>query len=256
MTTTIVPKTHPLLPEQKVHRSRKNYPLLLSFVEGATQEQQAFHLICEFASYITQQVEQSVPVSVVPHICYDDLASNAGGLLNRFSNTFIECLQQGVQRLLLVPWGDQPITGMLIEAATAALRTATGEEISIMTLPAPRVHVDGVSVRRALEGFASVQEQLSYVVEQFPGWSREYTCLSAGKAKIVLLRSTEGAGRRFRGNTLEMSAMKALTAALCPDHMDTLPASELYQWKRDGHIYAHYLVSLLSMVTEKLYKGV
>lgn len=119
-------------------------------------------------------------------------------------------------------------------------------------MPAPCVHVDGVSVRRAFEGFASVQEQLNPLVEQFPGWGREYACFSAGDAKIVLLHSPEWMSQQARRNALEVSIVKALTAALCSTQVSLTPASDHAQLKKDGHIYAHYLVALLCAVTASL----
>ncbi len=131
---------------------------------------------------------------------------------------------------------------------------AMGEEVRRTTMPAPCVHVDGVSVRRAFEGFVSVQDQLNPLVEQFPGWGREYACFSAGEAKIVLLHSLECTSQQPRRNALEASIVKALTAALCSTQVSLTPASDLAQWKKDGHIYAHYLISLLCAVTESLQK--
>ena len=129
-------------------------------------------------------------------------------------------------------------------------RQSTGDPRT--TMPAPCVHVDGVSVRRAFEGVASVQDQLNSLVEQFPGWGSAYTCFSAGDAKIVLLHSPQCTRQQPPQNALEASIVKALTAALCSTQVRLTPASDLVQWKKDGHIYAHYLVSLLCAVTESL----
>ena len=119
-------------------------------------------------------------------------------------------------------------------------------------MSAAYVHVDGVSVRSAFSGFASVQEQLNPLVEQFPGWGREYTCFVAGDAKIVLLHAPEWMSQQARRNALEASIVKALTAALCSTQVSLTPASDLARWKKDGHIYAHYLVALLCAVTASL----
>jgi hypothetical protein len=154
--------------------------------------------------------------------------------------------------LLLAPWGGRQMITTLIEATTSALSTASGEKVSVTTLPAPSVHVDGVSVRRAFEGFASVQDQLNPLVEQFPGWDREYTRFSAGDVQIVLLCSLEHVKQQPRVNILESPIWKALAAALCPEQGRSIPVRDLYNWKRDGHIYERYLVSLLCAVAEAL----
>ncbi len=122
-------------------------------------------------------------------------------------------------------------------------------------MPAPYVHVDGGSVRRAFEGFASVQDQLNPLVEHFPGWGRAYVCFSAGDAKIVLLHSPESMSQQPRRNALEASIVKALTAALCSTQVSLTPASDHAQWKKDGHIYEHYLVALLCAVIESLQRA-
>jgi hypothetical protein len=50
----------------------------------------------------------------------------------------------------------------------------------------------------------------------------------------------------------EGPTMKALAAALCPQHAGTMTASERSRWQRDGEIYARYLVSLLGAATDFL----
>src|SRR5260370_1728269 len=100
-----------------------------------------------------------------------------------------------------------------------------GEEVRRTTMPAPYVHVDGVSVRRAFEGFASVQDQLNPLVEQFPGWGREYACFSAGDAKIVLLHSLECTSHQARQHALEASIVKSLTATLSSTQLILTPPS-------------------------------
>src|SRR5258708_18042782 len=131
---------------------------------------------------------------------------------------------------------------------------AMGEEVRRTAMPGPCVHVDGVSVRRAFEGFVSVQDQLNPLVEQFPGWGREYACFSAGEAKIVLLHSLECTSQQPRRNALEASIVKALTAALCSTQVTLTPATDHAQCNKAGHIYPHYLVPLLSPLTPALHR--
>jgi len=49
-----------------------------------------------------------------------------------------------------------------------------------------------------------------------------------------------------------MPTIKALTAALCPQHAGFMNASEHSRWQRDGEIYANYLASLLCAATDFL----
>jgi hypothetical protein len=252
MVTTITTNTHMTMSEQEATRRLQSSPLLLSLIGSVAEERQPFSLVREIASQITQRVEQQVRVSVVPTLYCNDQMSDSSTLPDRLGVTLTEWLHQGVRDLLVVPWGAGQALDAWIEATTSALHIAMGEEVCRTTMPAPRVHVDGVSVRRALEGFASVQDQLNPLVEQFPCWGREYTCFCAGDAKIVLLHSLECMRQQPRRNALEASIMKALTAALCSTQVRLAPASNLTQWKKDGHIYAHYLVSLLCALTESL----
>ena len=252
MVTTIGTNTYMMMREQEATRRRQRPLLLLSLLEKGAQEQQPFSFVSEIASHITRQVEQRVRVSVVTAMCCDHQTSDMNTVPDRLGATLTEWLHQGVRRLLLVPWGSGQALGAWIEATSSALQIAMGEEVRRTTMPAPCVHVDGVSIRRAFEGFASVQDQLNPLVELFPGWGRAYTCFSAGDAKIVLLHSPQWMRQQPRRNALEASIVKALTAALCSTQVSLTPASNLAQWKKDGHIYGHYLVALLCAVTASL----
>ncbi len=254
MIATTVTNTHMTMSEQEATGRLQSSPLLISLIGRAAVERQPFSFVSEIASHITRRVEQHVRVSVVPAIYCDDQTSDSSTFPDRLGVTLTAWLHQGVRRLLLVPWGGGQVIDAWIEATTSALHRAMGEEVRRTTMPAPYVHVDGVSVRRAFEGFASVQDQLNPLVEQFPGWGRTYTCFSAGDAKIALLHSPKCTRQQPRRNALEASTVKALTAALCSTQVSLTPASDLAQWKKDGHIYAHYLISLLCAVTESLQK--
>ncbi len=252
MIATTVTHTHMTMSEQEATGRLQRSPLLLSLIGSAAVERQPFSFVSEIASHITRRAEQQVRVSVVPTVYCDDQMSDSSTLPERLGVTLTAWLHQGVRRLLLVPWGGGQVLDAWIEATTRALHMAMGEEVRRTTMPTPCVHVDGVSVRRAFEGFASVQDQLNPLVEQFPGWGREYACFSAGDAKIVLLHSPEWMSQQARRNALEVSIVKALTAALCSTQVSLTPASARSQWEKDGHIYAHYLVALLCAVTESL----
>jgi hypothetical protein len=258
MIATTVTNTHMTMSEQEATGRPQSSPLLLSLIGSAAVERQPFSFVSELASHITRRVEQQVRVSIAPTVYCDDQMSDSSTLPERLGVTLTAWLHQGVRRLLLVPWGGGQVGQVLdawIEATTRALHRAMGEEVRRTTMSAPCVHVDGVSVRRAFEGFASVQEQLNPLVEQFPGWGREYACFSAGEAKIVLLHSPEWMSQQPRRHALEASIVKALTAALCSTQVSLTPASDHAQWEKDGHIYAHYLVALLCAVTASLQRA-
>ncbi len=261
MVTKIVTNTHMTMSEQEATGRLQSSPLLLSLLGSAAVERQPFSFVSEIASHITRRVEQQVRVSVIPPVYCDDQMRDSRTLPERLGVTLTAWLHQGVRRLLLVPWGGGEVgqVGQVldawIEATTSALHRAMGEEVRRTTMPAPYVHVDGVSVRRAFEGFASVQDQLNPLVEHFPGWGRAYVCFSAGDAKIVLLHSPESMSQQPRRNALEASIVKALTAALCSTQVSLTPASDHAQWKKDGHIYEHYLVALLCAVIESLQRA-
>jgi len=252
MTSAAVTNTQIAMDKQVSGKMSQNSPGLLSVVESPAQKQVEFSFVKELASHITRQVERHIPVFVMPPMYCHDQRSDSEKFSDQLCAALTDCLHRGVRRLLLVPWGDGQMTDALIEATTRALYAATGKEVSTLTISAPCVHVDGVSVKRAFEGFSSVQDQLNPLVEQFPGWDHEYTCFSAADAKIVLLRSINCMRLQPRGNTMKLTIMKALAAAFCPDQVMTMPVSTLNQWERDGLIYAHYLVSLLSAALEPL----
>ena len=252
MIATTVTHTPMTMSEQEATGRLQRSPLLLSLIRSAAVERQLFSFVSEIASHITRRVEQQVRVSVGPAIYCDNQTSDFSTFPERLGVTLSEWLNQGVRRLLLVPWGGGQALDTWIEATIRALHMAMGEEVLRTMMPAPCVHVDGVSVKRAFGGFASVQDQLNPLVEQFPGWGREYTCFSAGDAKIVLLHSPEWMRQQPWQNGSEVSIVKALTAAFCSTQVNLTPASNLARWKKDGHIYGHYLVALLCAVTESL----
>ena len=256
MVTTRVTGTRMTMSEQEATGRLQGAPLLLPFIGSVAEEQQPFSFVSEIAAHITRRVEQQVRVSVGPAICCDNQTSDLSTFPERLGVTLTAWLHQGVRRLLLVPWGGGQALDVWIEATISALHMAMGEEVRRTMMPAPCVHVDGVSVRRAFEGFASVQDQLNPLVEQFPGWGREYTCFSAGDAKIVLLHSPQWMRQHPRQHASEASIVKALTAALCSTQVSLTPASTLAQWKKDGHIYGHYLAALLCAVTESLQREI
>lgn len=252
MTPAVVTNTQIAMDNQEAGKMSQNSPGLLSVVVSPAQKQVEFSFVKELTSHITRQVERDIPVFVMPPMYCHDQRSDSKTFSDQLCATLTDYLHRGVRRLLLVPWGDGQMTDALIEATTRALYAATGEEVSTTTISAPCVHVDGVSVKRAFEGFSSVQDQLNPLVEQFPGWDHEYTCFSSADAKIVLLRSINCMRLQPQGNAMKLTIMKALAAAFCPDQVWTVPVNALNQWERDGHIYARYLVSLLSATMESL----
>lgn len=251
MITTVLTNPQKRMSEQEATRSRYSSPRLLSFIDSSSQ-MQPFSVVSEIASHITWLVEQRVPAVVLPALLYDTQTSDFRTFPDRLSVALTAWLRQGVRHLLLVPWGNGQVSDAWIEATTSALHMAMGEEVLRTTMPAPCVHVDGVSVRRAFEGFASVQDQLNPLVEQFPGWGREYVCFSAGDAQIVLLHSLESMSQQVQQNALEVSIVRALTVALCSPQVHFASASACAQWEKDGHIYARYLAALLCAVAESL----
>jgi hypothetical protein len=70
--------------------------------------------------------------------------------------------------------------------------------------------------------------------------------------RIVFLRTSEWTEQLLRSAAWERSTIKALTAALDPQHAGFMTASERYRWQRDGEIYAHYLAALLCAATDFL----
>jgi hypothetical protein len=143
--------------------------------------------------------------------------------------------------------------GPLVESALLALSTVTGEAVALAELAQPHVHVEGVSARSALGGLSSIETQLDPLLEAFPGWDRSWIRLSAGKVKILLLRSGKGIEQPSPAATAwEGPTVKALAAALCPQQAGIMTASERSHWQRDGEIYARYLVSLLGAAMDFL----
>ena len=181
-------------------------------------------------------------------------ASEERAFADQMYSTLTTYLQQGFRRLLLVPWGGRQRMESLLELARLALSTVTGDAISLTEIALPHVQVDGVSARGAFEGYISIQAQLSPLMKAFPGWDCTWAMLSAGDVKIVLLRTSEWTEQLLRSVAWEMPTIKALTAALCPQHTGFMTASERSRWQRDGQIYAHYLASLLCAATDLLYQ--
>jgi len=143
--------------------------------------------------------------------------------------------------------------GPLVESALLALSTVSGEAVSQAELALPQVHVEGVSARSALGGLSSIETQLGPLRETFPGWDRSWIRLSAGKSKILLLRSDKLTEQPSQAAAAwEGPTVKALATALCPRQAGIMTASERSRWQRDGEIYARYLVSLLGAATDFL----
>jgi len=201
---------------------------------------------------VTHLVAQRRPVTTTSLLCEAERASEERRFADLAYSTLTLRLQEGFRRLLLVPWGGRQTMGSLLELARLALSTVTGDAVSLTQMTLPLVHVDGVSARGAFEGYISIQAQLSPLMEAFPGWDSTWVRLSAGDVKIVLLRTSEWAEQLLGSVAWEMPTIKALTAALCPQHAGFMTASERSRWQRDGQIYAHYLASLLCAATDLL----
>lgn len=230
----------------------RELPFLLSLVSQAAGEQQAQSQIAGLASQVVRLVAQCRPVTAVPLLDGAEKASEERAFADQMYSTLTTYLQQGFRRLLLVPWGGRRRMESLLELARLALSTVTRDAISLTEITLPHVHVDGVSARGAFEGYISIQAQLSPLMEAFPGWDCVWVRLSAGDVKIVLLRTSEWTEELLRSVAWEMPTIKALTAALCPQHAGFMTASERSRWQRDGQIYAHYLASLLCAATDLL----
>ena len=89
-------------------------------------------------------------------------------------------------------------------------------------------------------------------MEAFPGWDRTWYRLSAGDARIVLLRTSEWTDQSLRNAAWEKPTIKALTAALDPQRAGFMTASERSRWQSDGEIYARYLAALLCAAVDFL----
>ena len=107
--------------------------------------------------------------------------------------------------------------------------------------------------KQAADRFLITDVLLDPLLEAFPGWDRSWVRLSAGKVKILLLRSGKGIKQPSPAATAwEGPTVKALAAALCPQQAGIMTASERSHWQRDGEIYARYLVSLLGAAMDFL----
>jgi hypothetical protein len=233
-------------------KAPRELPYLLSLVDQAAGEQQVQSHIPGLASQVTRLVAQHLPVTTASLLGGTERASEEYTFAEQACSVLTTYLQQGFRRLLLIPWGGRRHMGSLLELAHRALCTATGETVSVIEMTLPHVHVDGVSARGSFEEYVSIQAQLSPLMEAFPGWDRTWTRLSAGDMRIVLLRTSEWTAQLFRNSAWEMPTIKALTAALCPQHAGFMNASERSRWQRDGEIYANYLASLLCAATDFL----
>jgi hypothetical protein len=234
----------------------RDWPVLLSLIDQAAGEQQAqSQHIANLASAVTRLVAQRLPVIAAPLPGDIELASEESAFADQMSSTVTTYLQQGFRRLLLVPWGGRPRMGSLLELARRTLSAATGKAVSLTEMTLPHVHVDGVSARGAFGGYVSAQAQLSPLMEAFPRWDRTWVRLSAGDVRIVFLRASESTVQPLRSAESEGPAIKALTAALDPQHVGFMTAGERERWQRDGELYARYLASLLCAATALLSAG-
>lgn len=227
-------------------------PLLLPLLDEATSEHYTQSHISALASQINRLVAQRLPITAVSPLCWTEQSRQDHTYAESVYSALTTYLQQGFQRLLLVPWGGRQSTSSLSEFAHLVLSTTTEKEVSRTELALPHVHVDGVSVRSGFEGFASTQTQLVPLLEEFPGWDRIWSRLSAGDVTILLLRTSEQARQLSRAARWEMPTRKALTAALGLQQVGFMTASERSGWQQDGDIYARYLVSLLCSAIELL----
>ncbi len=233
-------------------KALRELPYLLSLVDQAAGEQQVQSHFAGLASQVTRLVAKHLSVTTASLIGGTERASEEHTFAEQACSALTTYSQQGFRRLLLIPWGGRRHMGSLLELAHRALSTATGETVSVIEMTLPHVHVDGVSARGSFEGYVNIQAQLSPLIEAFPGWDRRWTRLSAGDMRIVLLRTSEWTAQPFRNSAWEKPTIKALTAALCPQHAGFMMASERSRWQRDGEIYANYLASLLCAATNFL----
>jgi hypothetical protein len=70
--------------------------------------------------------------------------------------------------------------------------------------------------------------------------------------KAIHFSSSKQMKQQSQRNALENSIVKALTTVLYPDQAQIIPGRDHYQWQKDSHIFANYLVSLLCAVVESL----
>lgn len=242
-------KAHSNLGEREAPRE---LPSLLSLIDQAAGEQHVTSHIAGLASQVIRRVSQQFPLTTASLLGENERGSEEQAFAEQAYSALTTYLQQGFRRLLLIPWGDQRSIGSLLELARRVLSTATGETVSAREMTLPHVHVDGISVRGAFEGYVSIQAQLSPLMGAFPGWERTWIRLSAGDMRVVLLSTNTRTAQQSRNVAWEKPTIKALTAALCSQHAGFMRASERSRWQSDGEIYANYLVSLLSAATDFL----
>ena len=253
MSTMDFSRTGSALYDEQEREVSHDAPLLLPLIEQAADEPQVRRCLLEVVSQLTQRAAQRLPITAASPLCRTSQAGEERLFADQVVTTVSVCLQQGFQRLLLVPWGGRQGMGSLVESALLALSTVTGETVSQAELALPHIHVEGVSARSALGGLSSIQTQLSPLLAAFPGWDRSWVRLSTGKVTILLLRSGKVTEQPSPAAAAwERRTMKALATALCPQHAGIMTASERLRWQRDGEIYACYLVSLLGAATDFL----
>src|ERR1700730_17862087 len=151
----------------------RDLPFLLWLVEQTEDESQEQVRRAALAEALARLVEQRLPVTTGP-LLSGEVAGGEDRFAEQASAELTTRLQQGFRRLLLVPWRTRQRMGSLLDLARCALNTATGEPVSLAKLTLPQVHVDGLSVRGAFEGYRSIQAQLGPLLEAFPGWERTW----------------------------------------------------------------------------------
>jgi len=254
MTTTRQSNVTLMFSEWGGGKAPRDVPLLLSLVEQTPRERPTYSHVPEIALHLIRKVEQRLPLVVASPVYESARASEAGTFADQVQASVMMYLQQGFQRLVLVPWGSKQRADSLIEPVMKALSIMTGEAVCRTEMALPQVHVDGISVRTALEGLASIQTQLGPLVAAFPGWGRTWIRLSAGEVKIVLPCIESWTEQQSQAAARKRATLKALTAVLCPHQMEGMTANECSRWQQDGAIYAHYLVALLCAATALLQK--
>ena len=238
--------------DQPGREAAPNRPLLLPLVTRAGNERDLQDRVLELASRGTWQATQRFPMTVSAPVSCAEQSNEQCNFADLVYATITTSLHQGFRNVLLVPWGGGQSAGSLIDPVKRALTGRTGEAVSRTEMALPLVHVNGISARTVFGGLSSVHTQLGPLLEALPGWDRTWIRLSAGQVRIVLLRSGEGSAPSSQSAAWESPTIKALTAALCPHRAELMTPNELSRWQRDGEIYAHFLVALLSAATEFL----
>ena len=239
--------------EQERGRSTRHEPLLLPLIDQARDEPPGGECLVEVVSQLTELAAHKLPIIAASPLCCTLPVAEERPFADQVFRTVSSYLQQGMRRLLLVPWAGRQNMGPLVEPARLALSAVTGEEVPQAELALPHVHVEGVSARSALGGWRSIHTQLGPLLAAFPGWDRSWVRLSAGKVTILLLRSGQVVEQPSRGALAwEEPAAKALAAALCQRQAGCMTAGEHSRWRRDGQIYVRYLLSLLGAATDFL----